>query len=173
MLVLEHRDVTGPIVAGSTQPTVIVVLGCRVGPHGALSGAARRRVERAAEAFSRLPRGRVLVSGGKRWGDATEAEAMRDALVAGGVEHEAIDLEQLSQTTFENAMFSAARLEREGVDTIGLVTCDWHMPRARALFERRGLRVVELPAASPPAQARTRLYRGARELFATLLDAAR
>ncbi len=54
-------------------------------------------------------------------------------------------LETKSQTTQENAEFSAAILKREGVQTICLVTHFWHMPRAQKIFEQYGLKVIPVP----------------------------
>ena len=54
-------------------------------------------------------------------------------------------VEQASTTTAENAVFSADLLRREGFDRIYLVTHAWHMPRAKAAFEREGLLVTPAP----------------------------
>ena len=54
-------------------------------------------------------------------------------------------VEQASTTTAENAVFSAELLQREGIDRIYLVTHAWHMPRAKAVFERQGLIVTPAP----------------------------
>lgn len=54
-------------------------------------------------------------------------------------------IEDRSQDTWENARFSAAILERQGIRRVLLVTHAWHMTRARAAFERAGLEVVAAP----------------------------
>ena len=54
-------------------------------------------------------------------------------------------IESNSNTTQENAQESAKILKKEGVQTIYLVTHFWHMPRAKAIFEKEGLQVVEAP----------------------------
>jgi uncharacterized SAM-binding protein YcdF (DUF218 family) len=51
-------------------------------------------------------------------------------------------LEAQSQTTQENAKFSATLLKRDGIQTIYLVTHFWHMPRAQKIFEKYGLKVI-------------------------------
>ena len=70
-----------------------------------------------------------------------------------------------SNNTAENALLSARMLKASGVPRIYLVTHAWHMPRAKAAFERAGLQVIpaataysarlplRLPAFVPSAQA--------------------
>lgn len=50
-----------------------------------------------------------------------------------------------STNTAENAEFARRVLAPEGVDTIALVTHAWHMPRAKAAFERVGFTVIAAP----------------------------
>jgi len=54
-------------------------------------------------------------------------------------------VEDRSADTGENAARSAAMLRADGVEAVVLVTHAWHMPRARAAFLRRGLRVTPAP----------------------------
>jgi uncharacterized SAM-binding protein YcdF (DUF218 family) len=54
-------------------------------------------------------------------------------------------IEDRSATTAENAAFSAAILRRHKVGRILLVTDAMHMPRARRVFQRAGLEVVDAP----------------------------
>ncbi len=54
-------------------------------------------------------------------------------------------IEDRSATTAENAAFSAAILRRHQVKRILLVTDAMHMPRARRVFQRAGLEVVDAP----------------------------
>jgi uncharacterized SAM-binding protein YcdF (DUF218 family) len=53
--------------------------------------------------------------------------------------------EDRSRDTYENAAFSAAMLEADGVHRVILVTHAAHMRRAAALFAAQGLTVVEAP----------------------------
>jgi uncharacterized SAM-binding protein YcdF (DUF218 family) len=54
-------------------------------------------------------------------------------------------LEEESNTTQENALQSAKILKKEGIKTIYLVTHFWHMPRAKAQFEKQGIQVIAAP----------------------------
>jgi uncharacterized SAM-binding protein YcdF (DUF218 family) len=86
----------------------------------------------------------VAVTGGTVYAGRPEAESMRQALV----EDFAVAVrwtEDRSRDTAENAAFLAPLLAREGVRRVALVTHAWHMPRARALFERHGLAVEPAP----------------------------
>jgi uncharacterized SAM-binding protein YcdF (DUF218 family) len=53
--------------------------------------------------------------------------------------------EDRSQSTFENATFTAALLKDSGIHTILLVTHAWHMPRAKAAFAAAGFDVIPAP----------------------------
>lgn len=50
-------------------------------------------------------------------------------------------LEQRAVNTIQNAQFSKEMLERENINKIILVTNQWHMQRAKLLFERQGFQV--------------------------------
>jgi uncharacterized SAM-binding protein YcdF (DUF218 family) len=54
-------------------------------------------------------------------------------------------LENQSRNTAENAAFSAAILQKVGVQRILLVTDAIHMSRSKRIFERKGLEVVAAP----------------------------
>jgi uncharacterized SAM-binding protein YcdF (DUF218 family) len=140
------------------KPSAIVVLGCRVrlDSRGRLAaGALARRVATGARAYAAdadpglAPAGGsiVVVSGGRRWGDVVEADAMARELEALGVPAGAIVRERLSFSTRENARFTAEVLARRGVRAAMLVTCPWHMERAVGHFASSGLLVLPVPAA--------------------------
>jgi uncharacterized SAM-binding protein YcdF (DUF218 family) len=148
---------------------VIVVLGCRAHadrPRGALL----RRVDQAYAAYQ-LGSGTplLIVTGGRRWSGQTEAEIMRRALLERGVPSHDLLPETRSLNTIENAFYSAHICRSRECHEILLVTCDWHMPRARRCFERQGLRVQACPAPSPDASAAVRAWRRVREVGRELM----
>ena len=63
--------------------------------------------------------------------------------------------EASSRTTLENAQQSALFLRQQGIEEVFLVTHAWHIPRAQAAFEKRGLRVRPAPTAYQPWPDRT------------------
>ena len=118
-----------------------------------LGGALRRRVLAAALEWERArledreeggrERPSILVAtGGRSWGGEMEADAMAGALVALGVPAGSVVRERASLHTRDNARFTAAVCGRRGIGRVTLVTCGWHLERARMLFEAEGLEVV-------------------------------
>ncbi len=150
---------------------VIVVLGCRVLPAGRPTATARRRAERAADAFFAGVAPYIITSGGRRWGEHAEALVLREALVDAGVPRARIAVELCSMTTTENAFFTARLLERRGARRAAIVTCDWHMPRALASFSAVGVEGLALPVTPPHAAFATQTRRRIHEALATPLDA--
>jgi uncharacterized SAM-binding protein YcdF (DUF218 family) len=53
--------------------------------------------------------------------------------------------ESTSRDTQENALRTAALLQKDGVQRVALVTHAWHMPRAQRAFEKAGLYVLPAP----------------------------
>jgi uncharacterized SAM-binding protein YcdF (DUF218 family) len=156
---------------------VVVVLGGRVGPDAELWPAAERRVQRAVRAFHDGIAGHLILSGGRRWGSISEAEAMRRRALELGVPAERTDLELCSLSTLENVRFSSELLRERGIDRLGLVTCDFHLARARRHFERAGFAVTALPAVradrTPSTFVRERLHELASSVFDRLRDGRR
>jgi uncharacterized SAM-binding protein YcdF (DUF218 family) len=148
----------------------LVVLGSALNAPGVLGGAAARRVEAARLAHARGVAPRVVVSGGRRWFGVSEAEAYRDALCARGVPHGDVLLELCSLSTAENAVYCAELFRRHGWHRAALVTCEWHMPRALACFERAGLHCRPLAAKNPAAPRMAALRRQLRERASAIVD---
>jgi uncharacterized SAM-binding protein YcdF (DUF218 family) len=151
----------------------IVVLGCRatLGPDGHLGpGVLARRVAAASRLYAvRAARvGVVVASGGRRWDEVVEADAIARDLTRDGVPPSLIVRERCSLSTWDNARFVAEALARRGMP-LGMpralvVTCDWHMPRALALFARAGVEAhAGAVALDPDSSPRRRLWRWGRE----------
>jgi uncharacterized SAM-binding protein YcdF (DUF218 family) len=161
----------------------LVVLGCVVRrddshPTGLAPGAARRRVIAAAASWSsachELAPSVVVATGGRMWEAGVEADAMARALARLGVPSPLITRERASLTTGDNAQFVAAICARRGIGQVTLVTCRWHLPRARMLFESAGLEVVqEVPAADGGSGWRERAWTWARERVLTTYSRGR
>jgi uncharacterized SAM-binding protein YcdF (DUF218 family) len=148
----------------------IVVLGCRCGEHGQLSGSARRRVERAARAYADGLAPLVIASGGKAWFGSTEARAFGRRLIELGVAAEHLVREEFSQTTLQNARYVARIARARKLQRLGIVTCDWHMRRALAAFEYQGLKAEPVPAPSPNRTLARQTLRFGLERIRALAD---
>ena len=87
----------------------------------------------------------LLISGGElRYDVGAVAHLLDDALR----EDFAVEvdwLEERSHDTAENALFSAQLLKSQGITRVYLVTHAWHMPRAKAAFERHDITVIPAP----------------------------
>ncbi len=100
-------------VERAPQADVIVALGCRI-VDGVPGQALSRRVELAARAYRERVAPTVVVSGGRTWGGMGEATAMRALLVRLGVPECDVQTELGSQTTRENAVFTARWMRAHG-----------------------------------------------------------
>jgi uncharacterized SAM-binding protein YcdF (DUF218 family) len=160
---LLHHAMTSP--SDERHADAIVVLGASVSPEGLLDSASLRRTLAGVRAHRRglAP---ALLFMGTRHGDAVEAE-VRSALATDlGVPSEAIRTEPRALTTQQEAQRAAALLLPEGARRVLLVTSEYHMRRARALFERAGfevapLAVPEIDAASDRPEDRLSTMRSA------------
>ncbi|WP_029031202.1 YdcF family protein [Salinarimonas rosea] len=75
----------------------------------------------------------------------TEAQAMAEALTAMGVAPERLVIEDRSQNTFQNAVYSREAVAPAPGSRWLLVTSAWHMPRSVGVFRRAGFEVVPYP----------------------------
>jgi len=108
--------------SGSVKADVMVVLG----------GGSHDRPERAAELFKQRIAPRILVSG---LGDCA---IYRRSLIQAGVPAQAIQMEDRSRTTRENAILAVNQLRHQGARRVIIVTSWYHSRRALACFEHYG-----------------------------------
>lgn len=91
----------------------------------------------------------LLVSGGssdsERDNALTEGAMMQHILQSEFVLTNPIWVEDRSQNTRENALYSSRILQSENIDRVVLVTQAMHMARAAAAFQRNGIEVVAAP----------------------------
>lgn len=119
---------------------VILVLGSPNDADGRLYSIARHRCECAAVLARDNPSARLLLTGG--FGDhfnttaQTHATYLRRYLVELGVSSERFLSEAPSRNTIEDATLSRPIFVESGARFALVVTSDFHVPRARWLFER-------------------------------------
>lgn len=146
-----------------------MVLGCRVRADGTPTEALQRRIAQAAELLRQGVAPRVVMSGGRRWGPTTEAEAMLQHWLTLGLDGGQVLLERRSLTTRGNARCCAELLRREALTRVGIVTCDFHLPRAIRHFAAEGVLAQGFPAPAHRTPAR-RLWLWTREVGARLIE---
>ena len=93
----------------------------------------------------------ILVTGGAVYGRGVPEGTLMARVLEQSFANPPKWVESRSRDTHENALFSDQILEKEGVDTIVLVTQDFHMRRGTAEFQAVGMRVF----AAPVSYART------------------
>jgi uncharacterized SAM-binding protein YcdF (DUF218 family) len=144
---------SGPLTlaqARSAQAIVILGGGVRYAPEYGGDTVGRLTLDRVryGALVARATGLPVLVTGGATGDTRTEADVMRETLEREfGVPVRWT--EDRSRNTHENAQFSAARLERDGVKRVVLVAHGIDMRRARAEFTAAGLEVVPAPTYVP------------------------
>jgi uncharacterized SAM-binding protein YcdF (DUF218 family) len=100
--------------------------------------------------YRRLGSPLMIVSGGISHPEIykdTEADVLRDALLAQGVPRDRILTEGRSRTTRQQALEIAPMLREHGIVQFALVTSPIHMPRAIAAFSSEGLHAIPAPSA--------------------------
>lgn len=124
---------------------VVIVLGCQVNgqtPSRMLAD----RCDAAAEYLLSHPETACVASGGQGTGeDISEAQVIRDYLVARGIEEKRIFLEDRSTNTSENLAFSAAVIREQGLGTeVAIASDSFHQLRAALFARKNGLNPYSL-----------------------------
>ena len=153
---VQLEDIKSALQQSKQEAITIVILGGGV-RRGALDNGQYQNQDVSKEAMERIRTGArlakithwpILVTGGSpdraRQEDLPEGQLMAKVLQDElGVK--VTWVEQQSNTTQENAKYSAEILRKEGIQTMYLVTHYWHMPRSQAIFEKQGLKVHPIP----------------------------
>lgn len=122
-----------------SDPQVMIVLGAQVKTTGP-SNLLVNRLDTALEYWQSNKGMTIVVSGGQGPDEPwTEASAMAEYLLNGGVPKENLLLEDQSSNTYENLTFSLALLREKGYDIkddMMVVSNGFHLTRVRMLWER-------------------------------------
>lgn len=148
--------VEGFIISGMNKKTesgldYVIVLGAQV--RGTrITKSLAKRLEKALWYLENNPGTVAVVSGGQGAGeDISEAQAMYDYLVAGGISKDRIIMEDKSTNTGENIDFSMKLIEenrKTDSPRIGIITNNFHVYRAVRICEGKGYSVNGIPAPS-------------------------
>jgi uncharacterized SAM-binding protein YcdF (DUF218 family) len=144
-------------VASNTGAQAIVILGGGIRSHAPEYGGATlntvtlERVRYGAY-LARVTNLPILISGGASSNGAwTEAWLMRHVLV-GEYQVPVRWVEARSRNTHENAIYSAAILNANGIHRVILVGHSFDFPRSRAEFEAAGIEAVPAPMGLSPTR---------------------
>jgi tetratricopeptide (TPR) repeat protein len=113
----------------------IVILGYALADDGSMRQPLIERLKTGLAVAKQYPNSKIIVTGGVPKQGITEAEAMSNWLIFQGIDKERIILENKSTDTVENALFTIAILEKEGIKDVTLVTSASHMRRALTVFK--------------------------------------
>lgn len=122
------------MLALSPFTTNIVVLGAGLYPDGAMRPLLVSRLQAALQLAQRFPVAPIIVTGGVPQSGVTEAQAMREWLVANGIPPFRITEENTSRSTVENARNTNAILAQRGASGAVVVTSPDHLQRAMVDF---------------------------------------
>ena len=152
------------------EPTMVMVLGAQVRSYGPGPMLASR-LNTAYKYLIEHPDLPVIVSGGQGPDEhMTEAEAMRDYLVALGIAPERIIMEAASHNTQQNLVNTKQVLTGLGIDLAGehilIISNDFHLFRADFLARRYGYNCSTYPA--PPIGQSATMSSYIREIPAVL-----
>ncbi len=115
------------------------------------------RVIYAARLYKQGKAAHILLSGGNiTWLQtraSTPASEMANLLSLMDVPADALWIQDQSQNTHEDALYSSRMLKEKGISTVLLVTSAMHMPRSLALFRAQGIDAIPAPTDFSVTQA--------------------
>lgn len=128
---IQYKIHTVPETAPNGRADVGIVLGASVW-NNEPSPALRERLERALSLYRNGQVAHLIVSGGMDHNGSTitEAEGMRNYLVREGVPEQAVSLEPLARSTYENVLLSQQIMTAKGWTSAILITHTYHAARA-------------------------------------------
>ncbi len=134
----------------NTDHLCIVVLGFQLNPDGSMRDELIRRLNVALDCAEEYPNALIVCTGGGTAAnneDATEAGRMAEWLIDNGVDSDRVIVEDRSQTTAQNAMFTLRILSRDypQVDSIAIVSSDYHIATGEILFYAESVLMAEDP----------------------------
>lgn len=141
--IIQHGNIAAP-----EKADYIIVLGARV--KGTVpSLALQERIDSAAQYLIKNKNTIAIASGGKGPGeDISEAESIKNELLAHGIDESRILIEDRSTDTYENIGFSKKLIPQDAEKGL-LVTNDFHIFRAKMIAANEGLYLKGLPAKTP------------------------
>lgn len=130
---------------------IVIVLGCQVFADGHPSLMLRGRIEAAYDYLTTHPEAVCIASGGQNGSEPiSEAQCIREALIARGIDEGRILMEDKSRSTEENLTLSAALIRQQGLpEAVAIASDNFHQCRAALWAERNDLTPYAIGCASP------------------------
>ena len=128
---------------------VVIILGCMIKKDGTLTPLLQGRVDRAIEFRNEQVKctGKDLIfvpSGGKGNDEViSEAEAMKNYLLAYGIKEKNILVENQSKNTYENIKYSYQLIKKTDAN-VAFSTTNYHVFRAGLIATKQGLKLEGL-----------------------------
>lgn len=113
----------------------IVILGYALADDGSMQPTLIERLKTGLAVAKQYPDAKIVVTGGVPKNGITESDAMAKWLVEQGIDKARIFTENKATDTVENALFSTAILEEQGIKHVTLVSSASHIRRALAIFQ--------------------------------------
>lgn len=123
-----------------------MVLGARVMPDGTPSAALERRVRLGCDLLDQGLTRYLILSGGPTRGPHPESRTMIELAQSLGADPARLIAEPKAMDTIGNAVQCRAIIQERGLRHVGLVTCAFHMPRARFIFTHFGIQAIPFSA---------------------------
>lgn len=137
-----------------TNADYLIILGTKVdGKHP--SPTLQERINAAADYLKKNPDTIAIASGQKGPNESiSEAQAIKDSLIAKGISKTRIKIEDRSSRTVENITFSENLLPDKIKRGKGIVVSNYfHIYRARLIAKDQGFNLSSLPAKTPTDEA--------------------
>lgn len=103
------------------------------------SPALKERLEVAIDLYKKKRVQTLILSGGQGDDTISEAEGMKRYLLKHQIPEDALQLENRSTNTRENLINSKFLFKKNNIDTIYIVTHDYHMKRALSYAKQNGI----------------------------------
>ena len=139
-----------PVARGEND--YAIVLGAKVN-NITPSLSLRYRLESALAYANEYPTVILVLSGGQGPDEAiTEAEAMKNYLIANGIDEKRLIVEEKSTSTYENVLFST-ELMPTTISSFTIITSDYHLARSKNIAKELGFETDVIVAKTPEVVA--------------------
>ena len=149
----DFRIITAGNKVDNDNGDTILILGAGLIRGEEISLSLQYRLKTGLREHQKNPDAYIIVSGGKGSDESiSEAQAMKQWLIAHGVADDQILMEDQSRNTYENFLFTQEVMKQHHIASshITLITNRFHMRRARYLGEAQGFHISQKPAPDLP-----------------------